>query len=85
MEENRSFCRFSFVDGGILLTWNDNNFSFVEKTEGRHTFWCSGRFPETMGQFGAEGVQNPFPRENTCLFDGKRWCLPHLKTGMIWQ
>lgn len=75
MEENGSFCRFSFVDGGILLTWNDNNFSFVEKTEGRHTFWCSGRFPETMGQFGAEGVQNPFPRENTCLFDGKRLVL----------
>lgn len=54
MREVGSFCQTIFLDGGILFTWNDNNFSFVEK---------------------AEGVQNPFPRENTCLFDGKRLVL----------
>lgn len=54
MREVGSFCQTIFLDGGILFTWNDNNFSFVEK---------------------AEGVQNPFPRENACLFDGKRLVL----------
>ncbi|MDE7326853.1 MAG: hypothetical protein K2N63_11340 [Lachnospiraceae bacterium] len=75
MGETGSFCQMAVVDGGILLTWNDNSFSFVARKEGQHRLWCFGRFPETMGEYGSEGMKNPFPRENTCLFDGNRLVL----------
>ena len=65
----------SFVDGGVLLTWNDNQFSFVAEEKGAHRWWCSGVFPQTMGELDEEEVQNPFPRENACMFDGTRLAL----------
>lgn len=66
------FCQTSLVPGGILLTWNDNSFSFVAKENGQFRHWCSGIFPQTSV---GEPAQNPFPRENACFFDGKRLVL----------
>lgn len=64
-----SFCHMQFVEGGILFTWNDNYFSFVAGENGEYRHFYSGFFPET---FAGENMQNPFPRENACLFDGNR-------------
>ncbi len=67
------FCRMSEEEGGILLTWTDNSFSFVAEEAGEYRQWCRGVFPETMGQDGYGG--NPFPEEQACLFDGERLAL----------
>lgn len=61
-----SFCKMSLEAGGILLTWNDNSFSFVAEENGQYRQWCSGTFPESS---------NPFPREQVCIFDGVRLTL----------
>lgn len=66
------FCQTTLVPGGILLTWNDNSFSFVAEENGQFRHWCSGVFPQTAGE---DPAQNPFPRENACFFDGKRLVL----------
>lgn len=66
------FCQIQLVDGGILLTWNDNYFSFVAGENGEYRKFYSGFFPETSV---GETAQNPFPRENACLFDGSRLAI----------
>lgn len=75
IRDTSNYCQMSLVDGGVLLTWNDNQFSFVEEEEGEYFWWCSGIFPQTMGELSEEGVQNPFPRENVLSFDGTRLVL----------
>lgn len=64
--DHSSFCRMSLEDGGILLTWDDNSFSFVAEEEGEYRLWCSGAFPESS---------IPFPKEHACIFDGERLTL----------
>lgn len=64
------FCRMSLEDGGILMTWSDNSFSFVAREDGRYRWWCDGMFPESR-----EYEEAPFPIENVCAFDGKRLVL----------
>ncbi len=71
-EHSGSFCRMHFIENGILLTWDDNYFSFVAEENGEYRYWCSGIFPETPMDGEA---QNPFPWENACAFDGKRLAL----------
>lgn len=61
-----SACSMSLEAGGILLTWNDNSFSFVAEEKGRYREWCSGTFPESS---------IPFFREHVCIFDGERLAL----------
>lgn len=63
-------CRMSREEGGILLTWSDNSFSFVTREEGRHALWCDGAFPDPL-----EWKELPFPIENACVFDGSRLML----------
>lgn len=64
--DHSSFRRMSLEDGGILLTWDDNSFSFVTEEEGEYRLWCSGAFPESS---------IPFPKEHVCIFDGERLTL----------
>lgn len=64
--DHSSFCRMSLEAGGILLTWNDNSFSFVAEEKGEYRLWCSGTFPESS---------IPFPREQVCIFDGEKLTL----------
>lgn len=71
-ESPGNFCRIRFAENGILLTWEDNHFSFVAEENGEYRQWCSGVFPETQTDGEA---QNPFPWENACAFDGKRLAL----------
>lgn len=61
-----SFCKMSLEAGGILLTWNDNSFSFVAEEKGEYRQWCSGTFPESSILF---------PGEHVCIFDGERLTL----------
>lgn len=61
-----SFCSMSLEAGGILLTWNDNSFSFVAEERGQYREWCGGTFPESS---------IPFPGEHVCIFDGERLAL----------
>lgn len=75
IQDTSSYCQMNPVDGGVLLTWNDNQFSFVAEEEGQYFWWCGGIFPQTMGEMSEEGVQNPFPRENVLSFDGTRLVL----------
>lgn len=67
------FCRMRAEEGGVLLTWTDNSFSFVAEEEGEYRLWCQGIFPESVERdiYG----RNPFPEEQACLFDGKRLTL----------
>lgn len=60
-----SFCRMSLESGGILLTWDDNSFSFVTEERGEYRLWCSDTFPES----------SPFSEEHVCFFDGERLTL----------
>ncbi|MDE5892088.1 MAG: hypothetical protein K2H45_04080 [Acetatifactor sp.] len=62
--EQPSFCRMSLEDGGILMTWEDNAFSFIARENGQYRCWCSGVFP------GA-----PFPKEQVCIFNGEKLIL----------
>lgn len=67
-------------DGGLLMTWSDNGFSFVTETKGEHQLWCSGRFPrqseeEYVGTGHGWRSNNLFPMERECLFDGERLVL----------
>ena len=64
--DHSSFCQMSLEAGGILLTWDDNSFSFVTEEKGEYRQWCSGTFPESS---------IPFSREHVCIFDGKRLTL----------
>ena len=75
IQDTSSYCQMNLVDGGVLLTWNDNQFSFVAEEGGEYFWWCSGIFPQTMGELSEEGGQNPFPRENVLMFDGTRLVL----------
>ncbi len=63
-------CRMSRKEGGILLTWSDNSFSFVAREEGRYVLWCDGVFPDPL-----QWKDLPFPIENVCAFDGSRLML----------
>lgn len=66
-----SFCQMSLEDGGILMTWDNNYFSFIVKENGQYRQWCDGIFPEnTKKDFG-----NPFPKEQVCVFNGEKLIL----------
>lgn len=62
------FRRIQRVEGGLLITWNDNGFSFVTLEGGRYRLWCGGCFPYNHST-------KPFSWENTCAFDGERLVL----------
>lgn len=68
-------------DGGLLITWSDNSFSFVVEEENGYRLWCAGQFPETLEAeyrgtgMGAWERYSLFPRERACLFDGERLIL----------
>lgn len=64
-EGHSSFCRMSPEAGGIMLTWDDNSFSFVTEENGEYRLWCSGTFPKS----------SPFSGEHVCIFDGERLTL----------
>lgn len=70
------FCRMSPAEGGILFTWENNEFSFVtrenEESE-EFCLWCRGEFPQASEELETGG--RPFPRENACLFNGERLAL----------
>lgn len=68
-----SLCRMREKEGGILLTFQDNSFSFVAEEGGQYREWCRGVFPESAEEDGYSG--NPFPGEQGCLFDGERLIL----------
>lgn len=75
-----SFCGMSREDGGLLMTWSDNGFSFVAEAEGECELWCSGQFPEQpeeefMGTDQGWVRNHMFPLERECLFDGERLVL----------
>ena len=59
-----SFCQMSLEEGGILLTWNNNRFSFITKENEKYRLWCSGVFPG-----------EPFPNEQVCIFNGEKLIL----------
>lgn len=63
--DHSSFCQMSLEDGGILLTWKDNSFSFVAEEKGEYRFWRGGTFPES----------SPFSEEHVCTFDRERLTL----------
>ena len=63
--DHSSFCQMSLEAGGILLTWDDNSFSFVVEEKGEYRLWCNDTFPES----------SPFSGEHVCLFDGERLTL----------
>ena len=67
-EQHLYFRRISRVEGGLLLTWNDNGFSFAAGEGGEHRLWCGGCFPYNH-------AAKPFSWENACAFDGKRLVL----------
>lgn len=67
-------------EGGLLMTWSDNGFSFVAETGGECILWCSGRFPkkqeeEYVGTGRGWRTNHLFPLERECLFDGERLVL----------
>lgn len=66
-------------DGGLLLTWSDNGFSFVTDKAGQCRLWCSGVFPQKQeegeGWYSGGRYDAPFPEENQCFFDGERLAL----------
>lgn len=62
--EQPSFCRMSLEDEGILMTWDDNAFSFIARENGQYRCWCSGVFPG-----------DPFPKEQVCIFNGEKLIL----------
>lgn len=73
-------CAMSREDGGLLMTWSDNGFSFVEEADGEWRLWCSGQFPEQPEEeyvgTGQGWMRNHmFPMERECLFDGERLVL----------
>ena len=39
------FRQMTVEEGGILLTWQDNTFSFVSEENGQYRLWCGGKFP----------------------------------------
>lgn len=66
-----SFCRMLLVDGGVLMTWEDNCFAFIARENGQYRLWCSSIFPKNVGK----NSDSPFPIEQVCLFDGKKLIL----------
>lgn len=68
-----AFCSLSVEDGGLLMTWKDNRFSFVAEEEGQYRLWCDGVFPAYGAQ--NESDSRPFPREQVCVFQGDRLVL----------
>ena len=76
-----TFCAMSREEGGLLMTWSDNGFSFMTEEDGEYGLWCSGQFPEQpeeeyVGTGGGGWVCNHmFPIESACLFDGERLVL----------
>lgn len=71
----------SLREGGLLLTWRDNRFSFLTEEDGQYRLWCSGRFPEDpeLDWDGYYARINPFPWTGECLFDGERLVLAAFK------
>jgi len=74
--------RMTEEDGGILMTWEDNSFSFVAKEDGACRLWCSGSFPADGQErdWDMEQAQRlekceGFPYANACIFDGERLVL----------
>lgn len=76
-EGRGSFCGMQVEKGGILLTWEDNSFSFVAEEGGEYGEWCRGTFPESDSSRENESFpeKQPFPEEQACLFDGERLTL----------
>jgi len=72
--------RIRMVDGGLLITWNDNNFAFVTEEEGQWRLWCSGTFPDDVEQEYEMVREKPFPGEQGCVFDGERLVLAAFET-----
>lgn len=67
------FARMTLTEGGLLLTWSDNRFSFVAWEGGTCRWWCDGEFPDVRED---RSYENPlFPWEHICVFDGKRLVL----------
>lgn len=66
-----SFCRMLLVDGGVLMTWEDNRFAFIARENGQYRLWCSSVFPKNV----EKNSDSPFPIEQVCLFDGKKLIL----------
>ncbi len=66
-----SFCQMLLVDGGVLMTWEDNRFAFIARENGQYRLWCSSVFPKNVEKYS----DSPFPREQVCLFDGKKLIL----------
>ena len=63
------------ADGGLLITWNDNDFAFVTEEEGQWQLWCGGTFPDYVEQGDEMVREKPFPGEQECVFDGERLVL----------
>lgn len=66
-----SFCRMLLVDGGVLMTWEDNRFAFIARENGQYRLWRSSVFPKNA----EKNSDSPFPIEQVCLFDGKKLIL----------
>lgn len=74
------FSSMTREEGGLLMTWSDNGFSFVTEEDGACALWCSGQFPEQseeeyMGTGRGWTANHMFPGERACLFDGERLVL----------
>lgn len=66
-----SFCRMLLVDGGVLMTWEDNHFAFIARENGQYRLWRSSVFPKNV----EKNSDSPFPIEQVCLFNGKKLIL----------
>lgn len=66
-----SFCQMLLVDGGVLMTWEDNRFAFIARENGQYRLWRSSVFPKNV----EKNSDSPFPIEQVCLFDGKKLIL----------
>lgn len=66
-----SFCQMLLVDGGVLMTWEDNRFAFIARENGQYRLWRSSVFPKNA----EKNSDSPFPIEQVCLFDGKKLIL----------
>lgn len=67
--------RIRMVEGGLLITWDDNGFAFAAETDGQWRLWCDGTFPGFEEQEYGVDREQPFPGEQECVFDGERLVL----------
>ncbi len=59
------------VVGGVFLTCDYIRFAFIARENGQYRLWCSSVFPKNVEKYS----DSPFPREQVCLFDGKKLIL----------